>query len=219
MTDPDSKTRAFAALIASIAAAALALQYVLLVRLTLDTIGPLLATVRFFSYFTILSNLLAMLVTGTWAFAPGSALGRFFSRPAVRGGVAVYIAVTMGIYAGVLASMWQPQGAQWWADTGLHYAVPMLYLAWWLLAVPHGALRWRDTLRWLLFPLAYVAWVFLRGYWSREYPYPFLDLTTHSVAVVLRNVGSVIVVFLAIGGVLQLVDRVPGRWRKARATA
>ena len=130
-------SRPFALLVAVVAAAALVLQYVLLVRLTLDTVGPLLATVRFFSYFTILSNLLVLLATARAAAGRDGA----FATPLVRGGVAMCITVTMGIYFGVRRHLWQPQGAQWWADTGLHYAVPLAYWAWWLACVPHGTLR------------------------------------------------------------------------------
>ena len=209
--------RVLAALVAAVATFALVLQYVLLIRLTLDTIGPLLATVRFFSYFTILSNLLVLLVTATFAFAPGSAPGRWFARPVVRGAVALYIGVTFGIYATILQALWEPQGAQWWADSSLHYAVPVLYLSWWLFAVPHGTLRWSDLPRWLLFPLAYVGWVFLRGAWVHEYPYPFLDLGVIALPAVLRNCAGVFALFLLLGAVLVAIDRWSGRAKQAAA--
>jgi hypothetical protein len=209
--------RFLAALVAAVATFALVLQYVLLVGATLGTIGPLLATVRFFTYFTILSNLLVLLVTATFAFAPGSGCGRWFARPVVRGAVALYIGVTLGIYATVLQALWEPQGAQWWADSSLHYAVPVLYLLWWLLAVPHGALRWSDLLRWLLFPLAYVCWVFLRGAWAHEYPYPFLDPGLLALPDVVSNCAGVFVLFLALGAVLVAIDRWSGRAKQAVA--
>jgi len=209
--------RSSAALVAAVAAFALVLQYVLLVGLTLETIGPLFATVRFFTYFTILSNLLVLLVTATFAFAPGSEWGRWFARPVVRGAVALYIGVTLGIYATVLQALWEPQGAQWWADSSLHYAVPVLYLLWWLFAVPHGALRWSDLLRWLLFPLAYVCWVFLRGAWAHEYPYPFLDPGLLALPDVVSNCAGVFVLFLALGAVLVAIDRWSGRAKQAVA--
>jgi hypothetical protein len=208
------QARYFAALVAAVAAFALVLQYVLLIRATLDTVGPVFATVRFFTYFTILSNLLVLLVSSTAAFAEDSKLGRWFARPVVRGGVALYIGVTLGIYATILRQLWEPQGAQWWADSSLHYAVPTLYLLWWLVAVPHGALRWGDLLRWLLFPLLYLCWVFLRGAFAHEYPYPFLDLNAHSLAEVLRNSAGVFALFLLLGSVLVLADRWRGRARQ-----
>ena len=192
-----------APLLACVAAAALILQYVLLIRLTLDSIGPGLATIRFFSYFTILSNLLVLSVAAT-AVRRGHGM---LATPRVRGAAAMCICVTMAIYFFLLRHLWQPQGAQWWADTGLHYAVPLLYLLWWALFVPHGGLRWRDGPYWLLFPLAYLGWVLLRGAWAHEYPYPFLDLTALDVATVSRNIAGVFGIFVLAGSALLLADR------------
>ena len=206
-----------AAIVAAVAGFALVLQYVLLVNAAI-AIGPLLATVRFFSYFTILGNLLVLLITATFAFMPESGFGRWFARPLVRGPVALYIGVTFGIYATILHALWDPQGAQWWADSSLHYAMPVLYLSWWLFAVPHGPLRWSDVLRWLLLPLAYVCGVFLRGAWVREYPYPFLDLGVVALPEVLRDCAGVFAVFLALGAVLVAVDRWSGRAKMVAAT-
>jgi len=211
--------RPFAGLVAATAGGALLLQYALLVGATWDAPGPGLATLRFLSYFTILSNLLVLLVTAGCACAPGSAWGRWFARPSVRGGVALCIAVTLAVYATILHALWQPQGAQWWADTGLHYAVPTLYLLWWLFAVPHGALRRSDVARWLLFPLGYLGWVFLRGAWVHEYPYPFLDLGALALPAVLRNCAGIAALFVVLGAVLVLVDRLAARAEPAVATA
>ena len=206
-----------AAIVAAVAGFALVLQYVLLVNAAI-AIGPLLATVRFFSYFTILGNLLVLLITATFAFMPESGPGRWFARPLVRGAVALYIGVTFGIYATILHALWEPRGAQWWADSSLHYAMPVPYLSWWLVAVPHGALRRSDVLRWLRFPLAYVCWVFLRGAWVHEYPYPFLDLGVVALPEVLRDCAGVFAVFLALGAVLVAVDRWSGRAKMVAAT-
>ena len=216
MTDTNASpfTRYSAAAVALVAAFALVLQYVVLIQRTLDTVGPAFATVRYFTFFTILSNLLAFLVTSNAVFATQSRLGQFLSRPVVRGGAALYIGVTIGIYVTILRYLWNPQGAQWWADSGLHYAVPTLYLAWWLWVAPHGALRWSDPLRWLMFPAVYVLWVFLRGAWVGEYPYPFLDLGVHDAATVLRNCVDIILLFVAGGVVLVLIDRWFGRVRR-----
>src|SRR5678815_4265522 len=85
MTVQAPYVRHFAAIIAATAMCALVLQYVLLVRVTQETVGPFFATLRFFSYFTILSNLLVLLASSTAAFAGGSSLGRWFARPTVRG--------------------------------------------------------------------------------------------------------------------------------------
>lgn len=200
--------RLLAAGVGLVALAALGLQYALLLALPGNG-GVLAATVRFFSYFTILSNVGVALV------CLRTALGRDAGRPVPRlqGLVALSIGVTGLVYVTVLAALWQPQGLQWWADTALHRVVPLLYLGWWLGCVPHGALRWRDALGWLLFPLAYVLWVLVRGLVVHEVPYPFLDPALHGVAGVLRNALWVTLVFVALGALLVGVDRLLGRLR------
>ena len=202
-------SRTSTALVGALALAALVLQYVLILQLTRDNVGVVLGTVRFFSYFTILSNIAVSLV----AFTAAAGRTGFLARARVRGAVALYIGVTGSIYFFVLRHLWQPQGAQWWADTGLHYAVPLAYWAWWLACVPHGTLRWRDVAGWLLFPLGYVAWVFLRGAWVGEYPYPFIDVVQLGWARVGVNALGVMGVFVALGWVVVGLDRVLGRRR------
>jgi hypothetical protein len=200
--------RLAAAAIALLATAALVLQYVLLLEANRGTLSPAVSTLRFFSYFTVLSNGLVALATATAAFGRRG----FFSRPGVRAGIALCIAVTGLVYLLVLRQLWQPQGAQWWADIGLHYLTPMLYLGWWATATPHGVLSWRQLPRWLLFPLAYLAWTLFRQRaiepWS---PYPFLDLREHGQTALLANIASVLLLFVALGGVLLAVDRLLGR--------
>src|SRR5690606_14572001 len=114
--------------------------------------GPLLGTIRFLSYFTILSNLGVLLVAVQAWFAPHGV----FMRASVRGAVALYIGITGLVYAAILQSTWDPQGAWLWADLGLHYLVPALYLGWWLASPGHGRLGWRHAVAWLAFPLAYL---------------------------------------------------------------
>lgn len=202
-------SRVCATLVGLLSLAALVLQYVLILQLTRDNVGVVLGTVRFFSYFTILSNIAVSLV----AFTAAAGRTGFLARARVRGAVALYIGVTGSIYFFVLRHLWQPQGAQWWADTGLHYAVPLAYWAWWLACVPHGTLCWRDVAGWLLFPLGFVAWVFLRGAWVGEYPYPFIDVAQLGWARVGVNALGVMGVFVALGWVVVGLDRVLGRRR------
>ena len=189
---------------------ALVLQLVLLLAATRDTIGAALATLQFFSYFTILSNLLVALVCTFTLVGRPTAVRQFFTKPRVRGGVALYIAVTGGIYFTVLRHLWQPEGAQWVADALLHYVVPFLYLMLWLVSGPRG-LAWSDALRWLLFPLGYFAWTLARGAWLGVYPYPFMDVGALGFLPVLRNVGLLCALFLIVGLSLIAVDKALAR--------
>ncbi|KSB89345.1 hypothetical protein AS593_13875 [Caulobacter vibrioides] len=151
------------------------LQYWLMVRGE----GPAEAaasTVKFFSYFTVLSNIVVGLVLAALAIAPGSRPGRWAGRAGTRVAVGVYIAVTGSIYHWLLAGLWDPKGWQWVADALLHTVTPLLYLADLLALPPREAARWSQAWKALVFPAAFGAWTLLHGALSGFYPYPFLDV-------------------------------------------
>lgn len=203
----------FVLLIFLVAAASVALQYWIVIRAAQNVADAGAITVRFVSYFTILFNTLVALTSGFAIFVPESRLGRFFTRPSVRGAIATYAAVGGGIYFLLLRHLWNPQGAQWWADMGLHYAVPLLYLTWWLLGNRHGSLQWRNIAPWLLFPLVYFIWTLLRGVLAQKYPYPFVDVNQFGYAKVFLNAVGMTVLFASLGAVFVALDKVLGRSR------
>ena len=205
--------RAFAGVVAMVAIGALLLQYALLLELEADGVGAGLATVRFLSYFTILANGLVAFVAVPAAINATPRADAFFARSRVLAGIALYIGVTGIVYTAILRHLWQPQGPQWWADTGLHYATLLLYVSWWLFGVRHGDLRPADVSRWLLFPGAYLAWCLLRGAWVHEYPYPFLDVDALGLAIVLRNAVGVLALFVVVGMLLVAIDRMLAKRR------
>lgn len=201
-TEMGEGARRFAGLLAMLAAAALVLQYALLLRAAPDGAGP--ATVRFFSYFTILSNLLVAVACTRVALGRA---GGWLATPRALAAIALYIGITGIVYATILHALWQPQGAQWWADTALHYVVPVAYAGWWLWGVSHRRLQWRDLPWWLVFPMVYLGWALWRGSWAGEYPYPFLDVGAYGMPAVLRNAVLVTTGFVVFGALLVLVDR------------
>jgi hypothetical protein len=102
------------------------------------------ATVRYFSFFTILANILvALALTLPW-LAPDTRLGAFFTRPSVRTAILTYIIIVAVIYHYLLANLWNPQGWQLLADTIEHVVTPALYVIDWVLFVPKGTVRWRS---------------------------------------------------------------------------
>ncbi len=192
--------------------AGLLLQYYLMVR---GQSGEVFATrtVNFFSYFTILSNLLAAVAFSAPVVAPASPIGRFFSRPSVRTAIVLYTSVTAATYIGILQGLWKPEGLQWVADTTLHYVTPALFLIDWLLFSPKGTLRWGSVLPWLAFPLAYGLYSIFRGPLSGFWPYPFLDVSQLGMAKVLINMAAMSGLFLILGLGFVLIDRLLKRRR------
>ncbi len=183
-------------LIALTAWAGLVLQFVLIPSL-----------LNYFSYFTILTNLLLAVGTSTLAWAPATALGRFFSRPPVQAGLALYIAVVGLTYSLLLRHTWNPQGAQKLADLLLHDVTPVLYLAYWLLKAPKAALAGRYAFLWLTYPLTYLGYALLRGRYDGFYPYPFINAAQLGYAQALSNAAFLTICTAVLGWLLTRLSR------------
>jgi hypothetical protein len=198
--------RIVAAILAAIGWFALALQLRLILGVNAQTGIPVGETfVRFFSYFTILTNVLAALIlTGVMLGHRGT----FLSRPAVQAAIASYITIVGLVYVTILRHLWAPAGLQWLADALLHYAMPALYVSFWLLFARKEKLRFGDSLWWLVFPLGYVVFVLLRGAPSGFYPYPFIDVSKLGYPQVLLNAAGLFAVFALCG----LIFVALGRW-------
>jgi len=205
-------------LTAVLAWSALLLQFALMQEQA-HQVSHVWMTLRYFSYFTILSNFgVALACSLAWVGRDTHA-GRFAARPAVRAALTLYILVTAGVYHLLLARLWRPQGMEVLADSLLHTTVPALYAGGWLLLAPVRTLRWRQTLYWLPFPGVYLAWALLLGVMLRVYPYPFIDLNRLDLAMVLRNAAALGLLFLALGALLIAWNRRPAWRRGLSATA
>ena len=177
---------------------------------------PALETVvRFFSYFTILTN---TLVTGYFvvrSVAPESGVGRFARRPEVGTALTVYIVVVGLVYQTVLRGLVPLAGWGILADGLIHGLVPLYMLGYWLLGVAGQPVALRTLPYWLLYPAAYLAYTLLRGPLARFYPYPFVDVAALGYGPVLRNCLLVLVVMLALSGLLGAFSN----WRHRRSLA
>ena len=204
-------------LTALLAWSALVLQFVLMQRQA-HQVSHEWMTLRYFSYFTILSNLGVALACSLAWIGRDTRTGRLAAHPAVRAALTLYILVTASVYHLLLAGLWRPQGLQLLADALLHTAVPALYAGGWLLLAPSRTLRWRQAFYWLPFPGVYLAWALLLGRVLHVYPYPFIDLNRLDLALVLRNAAAMGLLFLALGALLVAWNRRPAWRRGASAT-
>ena len=167
--------------------------------------------VSFFSFFTVLTNLLVAVVL-TWELTPRpSAVRRWFLLPSIRSGIAVSIALVSLAYNLLLRHLWQPEGWQFVADELLHDMVPVLYIAYWWRCVPKGSLRLGHIGLWMIYPLVYFAYVLLRGDLLAAYPYPFIDVASLGYPQVFINAGGILAGFVAIALGVMGLDRWLGR--------
>jgi len=162
--------------------------------------------VQLFSYFTILSNLLAAICL-TALFKANSRLGKYFFQSRVFSAIALYITIVGLVYNLVLRSLWHPEGLFKLADELLHSANPVLFVVYWLVYVPKANLKWSQALSWLWFPLGYSVYIFIRGSISHLYPYPFLNIDTLGLSRVAINSLLMLVAFLLIGFLFVWINR------------
>jgi hypothetical protein len=208
LTPARAAARPVAALIAALAWVGLAAQYGVVAAAALAHDRSLAtATLSYFGFFTILTNLLIAVGLTCWVVAPRARVGAFFGRPAATAATALYIVIVAVVYTLLLRRLWHPTGWQKVADVLLHDVVPAAYLGCWALLLPKGGLAWTCAVRWLAYPALYFAGVLAVGAGSGRYPYPFLDVARFGYAAVFRNAGVLLVVFLLLGLGFVAADR------------
>ena len=178
--------------------------------------------VNFFSFFTILSNVLAIIVL-TWAVIWFCTRGRADASPEPRSlGIALacattYMVITGVVYNLLLRGIPLAQGHTVpWANEVLHVVVPLFLLLDLFLAPRRRCLGWGAIAAVLVFPLAWVVYTMVRGplvtnpltdapYW---YPYPFLDpnsaTTGGYLGVVAYILGIAVGIALVAAGVVAV---------------
>lgn len=220
--------------LAALIAAAVVRQLLASIATTLE-LGRDLPTVltNFFSFFTILSNVIAC-VALAWAGVSGLRAGDPRRREPVGLATALvcastYMILTGLVYNALLRSIELPQGSQpvWWSNEVLHLVGPLALLLDLFLGPRRRALEWRTVAIVVVFPVLWVAYTLVRGplvvnpatgdpSW---YPYPFLDpggpggWPTVAVYVV-----AISLAFLAVGAGVVWVGRRRGGGRQTSST-
>lgn len=165
------------------------------------------AAVRFFSFFTILTNLLLVAGYVFPLLTPELAASGYFSGASVRGALAVYIVVVGAVYNLLLRQLYHPVGWAKVADILVHDVAPVLYVVFWFVFAAKAGLRWADAGKWLLYPLAYLAYTLARGALVHYYPYPFIDVAMLGYVRVLVNAAGFTVVFWGLGLIVVATGR------------
>ncbi|PPJ42879.1 MULTISPECIES: Pr6Pr family membrane protein [unclassified Pseudoxanthomonas] len=145
---------------------------------------------RFFSYFTVQSNLLVLAAAVSLVIDPrrDGALWRVLRLDALLG-----IAVTGVVAATLLAGLVQHTGIGRWINAGFHHFSPLWTLAGWLLLGPRPRIDLR-TVGWAFaWPVAWLAYTMAHGALTGWYPYPFLNADTLGYG----RVGITLLVILA----------------------
>jgi hypothetical protein len=165
------------------------------------------------SYFTVWSNILVTVVAFLLARNPQRS-GRVFNT--VRLASVTMITVTCAVYALVLAKVWEPTGWQKVADETLHYTVPALAVAGFLLFGPRPRFSMSVLGQSLTIPLAWIVYTLVRspfitytedGSTQHWYPYHFINVDDIGYGRALLNIAGIFVFLLAVAWIYTLLDR------------
>lgn len=216
MATPD-RARLFFGVTSAVVTVALVLQLILVVTASEDE-GLFVATpsriVNFFSFFTVLSNILVAVTTGLLAadLDRRSTVFRVLRLDAV-----ICIAITGVVFHLALADLQELTGWDQLADLLLHTLSPILCPLGWLIFGPRGHLTPRTVLLSTLFPLGWLSYALVYGAVVEDrdgndyYAYPFMNVEVHGYALALSRCAIVAVLFLALAyGAFTLDRRLPG---------
>lgn len=186
-------------------------QYVLMMenRVTL----PLETTIRFFSFFTILTNILVAFYFTLTVFHHDKPERRFNS-PGFLTAVAVYITIVGLVYQIVLRSMFKPAGLDFLVNELLHSVIPLIVIGFWYFYENTSSVNYSQIAKWMIYPLVYLIYILSRGSFSDYYPYPFVNVLNIGLQKVLLNSGILMFVFIGVSFAFVFVGKRFGRNRK-----
>ncbi len=179
---------------------------------------------NFFSFFTILSNMLAVLVL-LWAVAWFWARGRrTASEPRALAfalaSVTTYMIVTGVVYNLLLRGYpLEPGAVVPWSNEILHLAGPAFFVLDLFLGPRRRRLPWGAVVGVIVFPIVWVLYTLVRASFITNpvtgdpwwYPYPFLDPHRNSGPALLLSLGGIAVGTAIVGIVVVWIGRRRGR--------
>jgi hypothetical protein len=196
----------FRGIVAVVVLLAVAYQAILILN------SGLFRPLRFFAFFTILSNIFGA-VLWLW-LAVRWRQPRTRNDDLLRGAATLYLVVTFIVVVVLL------QGAELSlsnqvVDFVVHKLFPVLAVIDWIVDPAETDLRMTDIALWLIAPLVWVAFTLIRGALDNWYPYPFLDPDPAGYRSVAYHVIVIFAGFLVIAGVIVALGDF-GRDRRLR---
>lgn len=195
--------RVFAGLVAASAIVGLAIQAFISYGILHSAMRTLWVVL---GYFTITTNILVAICFTAIAY------GRRIRETYVAG-ISVSIILVGAVYAVLLHHLFHFHGSARVANTLLHQVTPIIVPIFWLCCISKGELTARDPLKWVLYPLAYLPYALVRGRFTQNYVYPFIDLHKLGWSPVFWNAVCLTACFLAAGYLFVGLDRVLGKRR------
>ena len=168
-----------------------------------NRVAPVTETIiRFFSFFTILTNILVAV------YFTIKALGRDqLDKAGLLTAITVYITIVGLVYQVLLRHIWQPTGLQMVVDELLHSVNPLLVISYWYLFEKKFFVHYKEVFKWMIYPVVYLVYILTRGSFSGFYPYPFINVSEIGISQTLLNGLFLLLFFYAVSVLFIFIGR------------
>ena len=168
-----------------------------------NRVAPVTETIiRFFSFFTILTNILVAV------YFTIKALGRDqLDKAGLLTAITVYITIVGLVYQVLLRHIWQPTGLQMVVDELLHSVNPLLVISYWYLFEKKFFVHYKEVFKWMIYPVIYLLYILARGSFSGFYPYPFINVSEIGISQTLLNGLFLLLFFYAVSVLFIFIGR------------
>ncbi|HPW97377.1 MAG TPA: Pr6Pr family membrane protein [Flavobacterium sp.] len=173
-----------------------AIQFYLMIENRVASITE--TVIRFFSFFTILTNLFVGIYFTLLFINIKKSIIPFINKPGNLSSITVYITIVGLVYQFALRNVWEPKGLQKLVDELLHSIIPLLVILFWYFYENKSAIMYKSVLLWLIYPLVYLFYILGRGFFSGFYPYPFVNVAEIGLTKVMTNSIILLVLFTVI---------------------
>lgn len=208
-----SLLKIYVLILALIAWFGLALQFYLSIKL-INEYSATKNIVHYFSYFTILTNLMVAFTCSAALVKKPSRFMIYFTDFRVVSAVTSYILFVGIIYQIALSAVWNPQGWQLLADILLHYITPAMFFLYWIFIIKRGKLKLKQAFIWLLYPFAYFVYAVTLGKMTGFYPYYFINVKHIGYTKLAQNFMWLLLAFLVMGILLIGINNIANRLSK-----
>lgn len=165
---------------------------------------PIGRMVFYYSFFTVLSNLMLAFSCLWLAFNPNC--NRYFFKVIRLNGL-IGVIITAIVYNLILRSIHKPPSTLLqFTNESLHVVLPIAGVLSWLIWGPFRRIHFKVIVGSFLSMLIYGIYIFTRGYFTNLYPYPFINVVKVGYAKALYSSGLVFVLFLVLAFLLWGID-------------
>ncbi|MWN05791.1 Pr6Pr family membrane protein [Gilliamella sp. Pas-s95] len=166
--------------------------------------SPIGRLVYYYSFFTVLSNLMLALSCFWLAVNPNC---HRYSFKVIRLNGLVGVIITIIIYNLVLRSIHNPPNTLLKiANESLHVVIPILGVLSWFIWGPFRRINVKVIVGSILSMIGYGVYIFIRGYYTNQYPYPFINVVQVGYFKALFAVSKIFLFFLGLAFLCWTID-------------